>query len=36
MGKIPLETTYNPHNDVLTIRKPGVNMGEAWIIELLS
>ncbi|XP_070164073.1 neutral alpha-glucosidase AB isoform X1 [Polyergus mexicanus] len=35
MGRITLETTYNPHNNVLTIRKPAVNMGEEWTIELL-
>lgn len=35
MGRVTLETTYNPHNNVLTIRKPAVNMGEEWTIELL-
>ncbi|XP_032679832.1 neutral alpha-glucosidase AB isoform X2 [Odontomachus brunneus] len=35
MGKVTLETKYNPNNNVLTIRKPAVNMGEEWTIELL-
>ncbi|KAG7201657.1 hypothetical protein KM043_004387 [Ampulex compressa] len=35
MGKVTLETKYNPHNNVLTIRKPAVNMGEEWTIELI-
>ncbi|XP_012277240.1 neutral alpha-glucosidase AB [Orussus abietinus] len=34
-GKVTLETKYNPNNNVLTVRKPGVNMGEEWTIELI-
>ncbi|XP_014235159.1 neutral alpha-glucosidase AB isoform X1 [Trichogramma pretiosum] len=34
-SKIDLETTYSSNN-VLTIRKPGVNMGEEWTIELIQ
>ncbi|XP_012164345.1 neutral alpha-glucosidase AB isoform X1 [Bombus terrestris] len=35
MAKVNLETKYNPNNNVLTVRKPGVNMGEEWSIELI-
>nr|XP_034173391.1 neutral alpha-glucosidase AB isoform X1 [Osmia lignaria] len=35
LGKVTLETKYNPNNNVLTVRKPGVNMGEEWTIELI-
>lgn len=35
MEKATLETKYNPNNNVLTIRKPGVNMGDEWTIELI-
>ncbi|XP_017888200.1 neutral alpha-glucosidase AB isoform X2 [Ceratina calcarata] len=35
LGKVNLETKYNPNNNVLTVRKPGVNMGEEWTIELI-
>ncbi|NP_001153434.1 alpha glucosidase II alpha subunit-like precursor [Nasonia vitripennis] len=35
-GKIDLEAKYNPNNHVLTVRKPGVNMGEEWTIELIA
>lgn len=35
LGKLTLETKYNPHNNVLVVRKPSVNMGEEWTIELL-
>ncbi|XP_043482862.1 neutral alpha-glucosidase AB [Leptopilina heterotoma] len=35
LGKVTLETKYNPHNNVLVVRKPGVNMGEEWTIELI-
>ena len=34
LGKVTLETKYNPHNNVLVVRKPSVNMGEEWTIEL--
>ncbi|KAH0541134.1 neutral alpha-glucosidase AB [Cotesia glomerata] len=30
-----LELNYNSNNNVLIIRKPGVNMGEEWSIELI-
>lgn len=30
-----LEAKYNPNSNVLTVRKPGVNMGEEWTIELI-
>lgn len=36
LGKVTLETKYNPHNNVLVVRKPSVNMGEEWTIELLN
>ncbi|XP_035721940.1 neutral alpha-glucosidase AB-like [Vespa mandarinia] len=32
---VTLETKYNPNNNVLTLRKPGVNMSEEWTIELI-
>lgn len=35
LGKVTLEAKYNPNNNVLTVRKPGVNMGEEWTIELI-
>ncbi|XP_043279145.1 neutral alpha-glucosidase AB isoform X2 [Venturia canescens] len=35
MGKVLLEAKYNPNNNVLTLRKPAVNMGEEWTIELV-
>ncbi|XP_012259626.2 neutral alpha-glucosidase AB [Athalia rosae] len=36
LGVIDLDAKYNPANNVLTIRKPGVNMGESWSIELIN
>ncbi|XP_014206129.1 neutral alpha-glucosidase AB isoform X2 [Copidosoma floridanum] len=36
MGNVDLETKYNPHNNVLTVRKPTVKMGEEWIIDLIA
>lgn len=35
LGKVVLEAKYNPNNNVLTLRKPGVNMGEEWTIEMV-
>ncbi|XP_015603638.1 neutral alpha-glucosidase AB [Cephus cinctus] len=35
LGTVELEAKYNTNNNVLTVRKPGVNMGEEWSIELL-
>ncbi|XP_066584343.1 neutral alpha-glucosidase AB isoform X2 [Prorops nasuta] len=35
LGTVPLEAKYNPNNNVLTIRKPSVNMGEEWSITLI-
>ncbi|XP_054006859.1 neutral alpha-glucosidase AB [Hylaeus anthracinus] len=35
LGKVTLEAKYNPNNNILTVRKPGVNMGEEWTIELI-
>ncbi|KAK0168914.1 hypothetical protein PV327_002670 [Microctonus hyperodae] len=34
-GNSTLEVNFNPGNKVLTIRKPAVNMGEEWSIELI-
>ncbi|XP_078047812.1 glucosidase 2 subunit alpha [Augochlora pura] len=36
LKKVTLEAKYNPNNNVLTVRKPSVNMGEEWTIELIS
>ncbi|KAJ8667800.1 hypothetical protein QAD02_009463 [Eretmocerus hayati] len=35
-GEVELMVNYNPNNDVLTLRKPTVNMGEEWTIELIE
>ncbi|XP_046483150.1 neutral alpha-glucosidase AB [Neodiprion pinetum] len=35
LGIVELEAKYNTRNNVLTVRKPGVNMGEEWSIELI-
>ncbi|XP_015112799.1 neutral alpha-glucosidase AB [Diachasma alloeum] len=35
-GTVNLEAKYNTNNNVLTLRKPGVNMGEEWSIELVN
>ncbi|XP_063995699.1 neutral alpha-glucosidase AB isoform X2 [Diachasmimorpha longicaudata] len=36
LGTVNLEAKYNTNNNVLTLRKPGVNMGEEWFIELIN